>query len=75
MTKRISDESVIKATGKSWNEWYSILNKAGAKKMEHKDIAEYLSTKLDERTWFYRGGAGLFWRLAPVSGDAGRAAF
>jgi hypothetical protein len=37
--KRISDESVLKATGRSWNEWYSILNKAGAKKMEHKEIA------------------------------------
>lgn len=52
MAKIISDESVIKATGKSWNEWYSILNKAGAKKMEHKAIAEYLSTKLKVRDWW-----------------------
>jgi hypothetical protein len=52
MTKRISDESVIKSTGKSWNEWFSILNKAGAKKMYHKDIAEYLSKKQNVRDWW-----------------------
>ena len=52
MTKRISDESVIKSTGKSWNEWFSILNKAGAKKMDHKDIAEYLSKKQNVRDWW-----------------------
>ncbi len=52
MTKRISDKSVIKSTGKSWNEWFSILNKAGAKKMDHKKIAEYLSTKQNVRDWW-----------------------
>lgn len=52
MTKRISDESVIKSTGKSWKEWFSILNKAGAKKMDHKDIAEYLSKKQNVRDWW-----------------------
>jgi len=52
MTKRISDESVIKSTGKSWNEWFSILNKAGAKKMDHKDIAEYLSKKQNVHAWW-----------------------
>jgi hypothetical protein len=52
MSKRISDESVLKATGKVWKEWFSILNKAGAKKMEHKDIAEYLSVKQNVRDWW-----------------------
>jgi len=52
MTKRISDESAIKSTGKSWNEWFSILNKAGAKKMDHKDIAEYLSKKQNVHAWW-----------------------
>lgn len=52
MAKRISDESVLKATGKSWKEWYSILNKAGAKKMDHKAIAEFLSTKQKVRDWW-----------------------
>jgi hypothetical protein len=52
MTKRISDESLIKSTGKSWNEWFSILNKAGAKKMDHKYIAEYLSKKQNVHDWW-----------------------
>jgi hypothetical protein len=52
MYKRISDESVFKATGKVWKEWFSILNKAGAKKMEHKEIAKYLSVKQNVPDWW-----------------------
>ena len=52
MGRRINDESVIKATGKSWKEWFEILNKAGAKKMEHKDIATMLSEKYKVRDWW-----------------------
>jgi len=52
MAKRISDESVMKSTGKTWSEWFSILNKAGAKKMEHKEIAEYLSVKQSVPDWW-----------------------
>jgi hypothetical protein len=52
MSKRIGDDSVIKSTGKSWNEWYSILNKSGAKKMEHKDIAILLSEKYHVPDWW-----------------------
>ncbi|MBV9349273.1 MAG: hypothetical protein JO026_00825 [Patescibacteria group bacterium] len=42
MQHKISDEAVKKATGKNWKEWSSILDKAGAKKMPHKDIARFL---------------------------------
>ena len=52
MAKRNSDESVMKSTGKTWSEWFSILNKAGAKKMEHKEIAEYLSVKQSVPGWW-----------------------
>ncbi len=52
MTKRISDESVIKSTGKSWNEWFSILNKSGAKKMEHKEIAQMIYDKYNISGWW-----------------------
>lgn len=52
MAKGISDESVLKATGKSWNEWFSILYKAGAKKMEHKDIGILLSEKYHLPDWW-----------------------
>ena len=38
----ISDPAVIKATGKSWKEWFAILDKAGAQKTNHTQIAAYL---------------------------------
>ncbi len=31
----LSDQAVKKATGKSWQEWLAILDKAGARKMTH----------------------------------------
>ena len=53
LAEGISDTAVRKATGKGWKEWFSILDKAGAKKMEHKAIARLLH---DEQ------GAGDWWR-------------
>ncbi len=41
-TKRSSDEAVKAKTGKVWAEWFKILDKAGARKWPHKEIAEYL---------------------------------
>ncbi len=38
----ISSEAVKKATGKNWNQWFAILDKAGARKMNHTQIAAYL---------------------------------
>jgi hypothetical protein len=35
----MKDEAVIRATGKNWKEWFAMLDKAGAKKMSHRDIA------------------------------------
>lgn len=52
MAKRISDESVQKSTGKTWNEWFVLLNKAGAKKMEHKAIAELLNKNHGLSVWW-----------------------
>ena len=42
---RISDEAVKKATGRTWTQWFAILDKVGAKKMRHIDIARMLNTK------------------------------
>jgi uncharacterized protein YndB with AHSA1/START domain len=42
MGRGVSDEAVKRATGKVWSEWFSILDKMGARKMEHKEIAEKL---------------------------------
>ena len=52
MAKKISDESVKKATGKTWSEWFSILSKAGAKKMEHKTVAELLYKRYGLSLWW-----------------------
>jgi hypothetical protein len=52
MKNRISDDVVKKRTGKNWKDWFSILNKAGAKKMEHKAIAQLLNTKYGLSDWW-----------------------
>lgn len=48
-----SDEALQKATGKGWQEWFTLLDKAGAKEMSHKDIARWLyDQKLVESGWW-----------------------
>ncbi len=39
---RMSDAAIKAKTGKDWQQWFEILDKAGATKMSHKEIAEYL---------------------------------
>lgn len=52
MNKRINDSAVKKATGKNWVEWFTVLNRTGAKDMEHKDIAKFLQEKFDLSGWW-----------------------
>ena len=52
MAKKISNEAVKKSTGKTLKEWFSILNKAGAKKMEHKQVAKLLHEKYKLSGWW-----------------------
>ncbi len=49
---RVSDEAVKKATGKAWNQWFALLDKAGAKKMNHTEIAHWLSTQHIPSGWW-----------------------
>ena len=49
---RMGDAVVKAKTGKSWKEWFAILDKAGAKKMNHREIARYLSTKQGVGPWW-----------------------
>ena len=51
-TKRSSDEAVKAKTGKVWAEWFKILDRAGAKKWPHKDIAAYLKEKQKVQSWW-----------------------
>jgi hypothetical protein len=38
----IGSEAVRAKTGKGWKEWFAILDRAGAAKMSHRDIANYI---------------------------------
>jgi uncharacterized protein YndB with AHSA1/START domain len=49
---RMSDEAVKAKTGKTWKEWFALLDKAGAKKMSHQEIVKYLHTKQDVGPWW-----------------------
>jgi hypothetical protein len=39
----MSDAAVKAKTGKTWEQWFAVLDKAGAKAMAHKDIAAFLN--------------------------------
>jgi hypothetical protein len=51
-SKRMSDAVVKERTGKTWPEWFKILDEAGAKKMKHQDIAAYLKTEQKVGPWW-----------------------
>ncbi len=48
----MSDEAVKAKTGKVWKEWFAILDRAGAKKMSHQEIAKYLHTEEGVGPWW-----------------------
>ena len=49
---RMSDEAVKTKTGKKWDQWFAILDKAGAKEMSHQDIVKFLNSKHDVGPWW-----------------------
>lgn len=48
----VGDTAVKARTGKTWNEWFKILDAAKAHHMPHKDIAVYLSEKHQVPDWW-----------------------
>lgn len=48
----VGNEAVFKATGRTWDEWLKALDRAGAKKMAHKDIALLLSRQFKVPNWW-----------------------
>lgn len=48
----ISDEAVKKATGRDWKEWLRLLDKAGAKKLAHREIATIVSEQFGAPPWW-----------------------
>jgi uncharacterized protein YndB with AHSA1/START domain len=51
-TPNISDSAVQRKTGKTWKEWFSILNAAGARSMSHKEIVALLNQKHALEPWW-----------------------
>src|SRR6185295_15856082 len=49
---RMSDIAVKAKTGKNWKDWFSILDKAGARKMNHQEIVKLVSEKYDVGPWW-----------------------
>jgi uncharacterized protein YndB with AHSA1/START domain len=49
---RMSDAAVQSKTGKTWKEWFAILDQAGARKMNHQEIVKYLNTKQGVGPWW-----------------------
>jgi len=49
---RMGDEAVKAKTGKVWKEWFSILDKAGARKLSHQEIVKYLKTEQHLGPWW-----------------------
>ena len=48
----VGSEAVMRATGRAWDEWLTVLDRAGARTMGHKDIALMLSRKFDVPDWW-----------------------
>jgi len=57
---RMSDAAVKAKTGKTWSEWFAILDKAGAKKMNHKEIVAYVSERYSVEAWWRQMVAAIY---------------
>jgi hypothetical protein len=49
---KVGDAALKKRTGKTWPQWFQILDKAGAKKLNHTQIATLLYEKLKVPGWW-----------------------
>ena len=47
----VGDDAVCKATGRDWRQWFALLDKAGARKLNHRGIVELVD----------RNGGGPWW--------------
>lgn len=47
-----SDAAVAAKTGKSWSQWFAVLDKAGAEAMPHRDIARMLHERHGVPGWW-----------------------
>jgi hypothetical protein len=53
--EKIGDAALAAKTGKTWQEWFAVLDAAGAAKMEHTEIATWLSDQYgSEKGWHWQ---------------------
>ena len=67
-----TNESVLDRTGKTWTEWFEILDGIDATKLTHTEIARYLYTDLKLDGWYSQGITVSYERvrgLRPPLGD------
>ena len=48
----IGSDAVKAATGKGWHEWFRIIDRAGGRKMDHKQIVAVVSKQMGARPWW-----------------------
>lgn len=49
---RMSDMAVKARTGKNWKDWFTVLDQAGARKMNHQEIVKLVREKYDVGSWW-----------------------
>ncbi|RUO34270.1 hypothetical protein [Aliidiomarina sanyensis] len=52
MAHAVSNRSIEAATGHTWQHWCEVLDRAGARYLEHKEIAEYLLNQESLPAWW-----------------------
>ena len=73
-TTRIDDETVKAKTGRSWHEWFDILEKASADKLNHQEIVNLLSRQHDLNDWWSQMVANVYEQHARIHEQHKRAA-
>ncbi|MEO7146333.1 MAG: hypothetical protein ABIX09_00405 [Terrimesophilobacter sp.] len=53
--QRMSDDKVKAATGRIWDDWYALLDAAGAPKWDHPTIAKWLADAQGVDGWWAQG--------------------
>lgn len=59
-TTRIDDETVKAKTGRSWHEWFDILENSSADKLNHQEIVNLLSRRHDLNDWWSQMVANVY---------------
>jgi hypothetical protein len=47
-----SEEALVRATGRPWQQWFAVLDEWGGTERSHRDIARYLSQELGVPGWW-----------------------